>query len=154
MTEARVLLEGTLRGVQASGTGLTWATATSPPSAIYGFVDSFTFNSAQTVTTISNRGIPDHNKITEKAPIDVTFNFIYTGSYTAFATASGSTVPMQHIEWRASAAEQGAGSGFYYQFYGAALKSIKNAEAKDGDKVSVNYVCLGMNGPTASGYLS
>lgn len=159
--EVRVFAEGTLRGVQASGSGRTWATAASPPSALYGFVQNgMSITSAQTVTQIMDRGIPDHNKITEKAGIKVTVAQLHTyqtGFISPFAilTASGTTVPMQHLEWRVSAAEVGAGAtGEYWQFYGVATESIKITEDSKGNKRDWSFVCLGYTGPTGSGFLS
>lgn len=160
--EVRVMAEGTLRGVQASGSGRTWATAASPPSALYGFIQNgMSITSAQTVTQIMERGTPDHNKITEKAGIKITVSQLHTyvtGQPTPFTilTASGTTVPMQHLEWRVSAAEigAGAGTGIYYQFYGVATESIKIGEDSKGNKLDYSFVCLGYTGPTGSGFLS
>jgi hypothetical protein len=154
MAEVRTMAEGTLRHVQASGSGRTWATAAAAPAGLMGYVQSFSFNSAQTITTIMERGVPDHHKVTEKSPITVNIDFLWTGSALTYLTASGSTVPMVHLELRASAQEYGAGTAFYYQFMGAALESVKLDEAKEGDKVSMSFVTLAMTGPTASGYLS
>lgn len=154
MAEVRTMLEGTLRFVQASGSGRTWATAGTPPSGIFGYVESFSFTSAQTVTTISDRGIPDHQKITQKAPIDVSFDFLSTGSAFTFLTASGASVPMVHLEHRASAAELISNTGYYYQFMGVAVQSLKFTEGKEGNKISVQGRALAMTGPTGSGYLS
>ena len=154
MAEVRVQAEGTLRSIQASGSGRTWATAAAAPTTLLGYVQSFNFNSAQTVTTIMERGIPDHHKITEKAAIDVSVDYLWTGSSLSFLTASGATVPLAHLEFRASAQEYGAGTGFFYQFMGCALNSIKLDEAKEGNKISMSFKALAMVGPTASGYLS
>lgn len=158
--EVRVMAEGTLRGVQASGSGRTWATASAPASALYGFVQNgMSITSAQTVTQIMDRGIPDHNKITEKAGIKVTVSQLHTYQTGvlpfSILTASGTTVPMQHLEWRVSAAEIGAGTtGIYYQFYGVATESLKIAEDSKGNKIDYSFVCLGYTGPTGSGFLS
>lgn len=160
--EVRILAEGTLRGVQASGSGRTWATAASPPSALYGFVQNgMSVTSAQTVTTIMERGIPDHHKISEKAPIKVTVSQLIsyvTGQQTPFVilTASGTTVPLQHLEWRVSAAEIGAGNGtaMYYEFLGVAPESFKISEDSKGNKMDYSFTCLAMVGPTGSGFLS
>lgn len=158
--EVRTMNEGTLRGVQASGSGLTWATATSPPSALYGFVQNgMSLTSAQTVTQIMERGVPVMNKVTEKAGIKVTVSQLIsyqTGQSTPFAilTASGTTVPMQHLEWKQAVGEQGAGSALYYQFYGVATESIKITEDSKGNKNDFSFACLAYTGPTASGFLS
>lgn len=154
MAEVRVMQEGTLRFVQASGSGNSWATASAPASGTVGYVQSFSHDSGQKITTISERGIPVHHKLTEKSPIKVTFQFLHTGSTFSYLTASGATMPLVHLEWRASAAELGAGSGVYYQYYGCALESIKVKEANDGNTVDMSFVTVGMVGATASGYLS
>lgn len=151
MAEVRIQAEGTLWFVQASGSGRTWATASAPASGLLGYVQSFSFTSGQTVTTIMERGIPDHHKVTEKAAIDVSFDFLSTGARFGYLTASGSTVPMAHLELRHSAAE--LNSGYYYQFHGAALQSDKFDEQKEGNKISISFRALAMNGPTASGYI-
>lgn len=159
--EVVVFSEGTLRGVQASGSGRTWATGATPPSALYGYVQNgMSITSAQTVTTIMERGIPDHHKITEKAPIKVTIKQLQTYQ-TAFITpfnvltASGTTVPMQHLEWRTSAANIGAGgTGEYWQFLGVATESIKATEDTKGNGLDYSFVCLAMIARTGSGYLS
>lgn len=158
MPEVRIQAEGTMRWVQQSGSGRTWATASAPQSGLYGFVQSFSFTSAQTVTTIMERGLPDHQKVTMKAPIDVSVEFLWTGSAAgqqAPATGSGATVPMLALELRASAGDMaGSPSAWYYQFHGAALQSIAFTEAAEGNRISVQFRALAMVGPTASGYLS
>jgi len=158
MTEVRTQAEGTLRGVQASGSGRTWATASAPSSALFAFVQNgFNLTSAQTVTTIMERGEPHHHKISEKAAIKVTMSQLltnYTGQLPfGYLTASGSTVPMQHLEWKQAAAEMGSNSAIYYQFYGVATESIKVTEDGKGNKGDFSFVCLGYTGPTGSGYL-
>jgi len=140
--------------VQASGSGRSWATGAAPPSGLVAYVQSFNFNSAQTDTIIMERGIPDHHKITEKAAIDVTFDCLWTGSFTGWLTASGASVPMVHAEWRASAPELGGGTGYYYQFYGLAINSFKITEDKAGNKVSISTKALGISGANTTGYLS
>lgn len=161
MPEVRVKAEGTLRGVQASGSGRTWATAASPASALYGYVQNgMTITSAQTVVQIMERGVPDHNKIVEKQGIKVSMKqmLAYQTGFTTpmvLATASGSTVPMQHMEWRMAAGEIGNGTtGMYYQFYGVVPDSIKITEDDKGNTIDWSFVCLGYTGPTGSGFLS
>lgn len=155
MPEARTLLEGELRWVQASGSGRTWATAATPASGIVGFCAGVTITSGQTITTIMNRGIPDHHKKTEAAAIDISFDMLWTGTY-ALPTASGggASVPMWHYEFRTSAPELGAASAYYYQFYGCPMVSVDIKEAKEGDTVSIKTKALGMSGANTSGYLS
>ncbi len=156
MPEVRTFREGELRFVQASGSGRAWATGATPVSGIFAYVQSFSYTSARAVTTIMERGIPDHHKETEKSPIDVTFQVLWanTGQIASAASAAGATMPMVHFEYRASAQEVGAGSGYYIQFHGNALKDLKFGEAKEGSTFDVSTVALGMNGPTASGFLS
>jgi hypothetical protein len=153
MPEVRVMAEGTLRVVQGSGSGRTWATGASQPSALLAYVQSFSWTSGQTVTTIKERGVPDHHKITEKDPIDVTFECLWTGSFPSAITASGASIPHWHIEHKALAPEIGATSAFYHQFHGAALQNIQFTEQSEGNRISLTFRTLGMNGPTASGYL-
>lgn len=154
MSEVRVHAEGTLWYVQASGTGRTWTTGATPVSGLLGYVDGFQYTSAQTIQTITERGIPDHHKVTMKAPIDVSFNFMWTGGTPSAASGSGATVPMWHLEFRASAAEIGNGStGFYHQFMGVASESIAFTENPDGDKIAAKMRALAMVGPTGSGYI-
>jgi hypothetical protein len=152
MPEVRTMAEGTLWFVQASGSGRTWATASAPASGLVAYVQSFSHTSAQNITTISERGIPDHHKFASKSPIDVTFTCLWTGAFTGMLTASGSTVPMMHLEHRASAAELGA-SGFYHQYHGSVLTNIAFNEAEAGNTIALSFRALAMNGPTASGYI-
>lgn len=151
--EVRVQLEGSFRAVQGSGSGRTWATGATPPSALLGYVQSFTFTSALTITTIAERGRADHHKVTQIAPIDLTVSYLWTGAVSGVLTASGTTVPFAHLEYRASASEI-APTGYYYQFYGAALQSIQFTEQAEGNTINVQYRCLGMSGANTSGYLS
>lgn len=154
-SEVRVMMEGTLRFVRQSGSGRTWATASAPVSGLLAYVQSFSYTSAQTLTTIRERGVPDHHKITEKAPIDVTFQCLFTGQIPTAISGSGATVPMWALEFRASAAEIGNGTtGTYIQFHGAGLQDLKFGEAKEGDTLDFTLRALALNGPTGSGYLS
>lgn len=153
-SEVRTLSEGTLRFVQASGSGRTWATASAPPSGLMGYIQSFSIDSGRKITTVMERGIPDHHKFTEASPIKVTFDFLHTASGLGFLTASGASMPMIHLEHRASATENGGGTGVFFQMYGCALESLKFKEAKDGNTISLSFVALAMNGATGSGYLS
>lgn len=155
MAEVRVKAEGTLRWVQASGSGRTWATASAPASGVVGFVQSFSFTSAQTVQTMVERGRPDHHKLVGFSPIDVSLEFLWTGNFLApTATGSGASLPMFHMEFRASAVERGAGTGEYFQFHGCALVDNRVTENDDGNRVALTYRALAMTGPTASGFLS
>ena len=153
MAEVRVASEGSLWFVQASGSGRTWATASAPVSGLVAYVQSFSHTSAITYTQIMERGIPDHHKFASKSPIDVTFTCQWTGAFTGMLTASGSTVPMMHLEHRASAAELGSNSGVYHQYHGAVLTNIGFSEAAEGDTINLSFRALAMGGPTASGYV-
>lgn len=153
MGETRTHAEGLLRFVQASGSGRTWATASAPASGLVAYVQSYSHTSAISYTQIMERGIPDHHKFASKAPVDVTFDCLWTGAFAAALTASGATVPMLHLEHRAAAAEIGATSAFYHQYHGAVLTNISFTEAAEGDRISLTFRALSMNGPTASGYL-
>ncbi len=149
------MAEGSLWWVQASGSGRTWATAATPNSGLVGYVTDFSFSSAATITTIMERGTPDHHKLTERSRIEPTFSFLWTGTNARpTATGTGASVPMFHLEFKAIRPEDFAGSGYFYQFHGCAAQSIDFKEAKEGDNISMKIACLAMNGPTASGYLS
>lgn len=156
MAEVRTLREGSLWWVQGSGSGTTWATASAPASGLFGYVNSFNFSSGQTVTTISDRGTPTHHKITERAPISISVEFMWTG-YTPYASgivsASGSTVNHFHLEHRATDGENG-GTGRYHQFHGVLPENLDTTEQTEGNTVSMSLMALAMNGPTASGYIT
>jgi hypothetical protein len=154
MAEVRTQFEGSLWWVQASGSGRTWATAATPASGLVGFCTDMSFTSGQTITTVSDRGIPHHHKVTEKARIEPTFSLMWTGQHAVpTATGGGASVPMFHLELK-SLEPENAGSGRYYQFHGCALQSFDFKEAKDGNTVTMKCAALAMNGVTASGYLS
>lgn len=153
-SEVRTFLEGTLRGVQASGSGQSWATGAAAPAFLLGFVQAgMSVVSGQTVSTQMERGAPHHHKITEKAPITLTVTYRLTGAYPVALTSSGASVPMYHLEHRASAPENGT-TGVYSQFYGMALQSRTWTEAADGNTMQETWVGLGCLLATASGYLS
>lgn len=158
MAEQRVMMEGSLWWVQASGSGRTWATASAPASGLVGLVTDFSFTSGATITTIMERGVPNHHKLTERSRIEPGFSFGWTGTNAmpSAVTGTGASLPMFHLEFKAARNEDGTGlgSGFYYQFHGAALQSFDFKEAKEGDSITLKAACLAMNGPTASGYIS
>jgi hypothetical protein len=153
MPEVRTMQEGVLRFVQGSGSGRTWATASAPASGLVAYVQSFSHTSAVNFTQVMERGVPDHHKFASRSPIDVTFTCLWTGAFTGMLTASGTTVPMMHLEHRASAVEFGAGSAFYHQYHGAVLTNVAFNEAEAGNTIALSFRALAMNGPTASGYL-
>jgi predicted membrane GTPase involved in stress response len=153
MAEARIFAEGTLRCVQASGSGRTWATASAPTSALFGYVqEGFTFTSGRAVITIFERGVPDHHKVTQKEVINGSFTMQWTGSIPSAVSGSGASVPMWHLEHKAAAPENG-GTGVYHQLHGVVVQSIGFTEGSP-NTVNVSFVALAMNGPTGSGYLS
>ncbi len=154
MAEVRVQAEGSLWWVQASGSGRVWATASAPQSGLVAFCTDFSFKSAFKTVQVMDRGTVDHHKLVGKPAIEVSFGALWTGSQPNPGTASGASLPMVHLEFKAARPEIAAASGFYYQFYGVPLESVDFAEAEDGDTLKYTVKALGMNGPTASGYIS
>ena len=153
--EVRVFYEGSLRWVQASGTG-SWATASAAPTALVGFVQAgFSFNSGQKVVTIMDRGQPHHHKVTQVNPIDVDWTYLLaaTANIVQPATAVGASTKQAHFELRINAAEDSPTSYMYFQFMNGVRKSINAAEAEAGDTLKESWVFLSMTGPTSSGYL-
>ena len=158
--EVFVRAEGSLSMVQASASGggasgaRAWATGSAPPSAInFAYVDSFTFTSAQQLATVRNRALPTHHKQTMLDPIQVTFQLKWTGAYTAVLSASGATMPLAHLEFKATEALVAAASGRYFQFHGVAFQQMQFTEADDGNTIQFTCVALGMSA-NPSGYLS
>ena len=154
-SEVRTFPEGTLRMVQASGSGRTWATAATPVSALLGYVQAgMSIQSARTITTIMERGVPDHHKVTEAAPLTLTFTFKHTGVIPTGVTAPGASVPMWHIEHRASAVENGTVTGVFNQIIGCVIESNNWTENADGNTIQLTFKALAANLYTGSGYLS
>jgi hypothetical protein len=161
MAEVRVFSEGALRWVQASGATANpdWVTASAAPTALVGFVQVGTREtSGQTVTTIANRGIPDHHKVTQKDPIELQITFLeaVTANNPALVmlTASGTTVPMVHMELKSDTKEVGATSAIYRQYHFCALVTNQWSEADEGNQCQQTWRALKMVGPTASGYIA
>lgn len=153
--EVRTQQEGTLWWVQASGSGTTWATASAPQSGLVGYVQSFSHTNANgnEYITIRDRGRKTHQKFSQEPDQSVTFDFLWTGTYAyPTATASGASVPMFHLEFRASAVEN-PGTGYYYQYYGCTMANDDLSENAEGDSISVTYTPLKIVGPTGSGYI-
>ena len=71
------------------------------------------------------------------------------------ATGAGASVMMIMLEYRMKIPEVAlsAGSGIYYQFYGVPPAALAFAEGDNENTMAFNFVALGMNGPTSSGYL-
>lgn len=153
MSEVRVMAEGELRFVQASGSGQSWATAAGAASGLFGYVQAFQFTSGQTVTTIRERGTPSHHKVTERAPVQVQMTLLSTGGLPSPASGAGASVPLWHLEFKQRAPERGVGSAFYYQFHGCALTQAEVQEQAAGTTIKLTLAALGMAGPTGSGYL-
>jgi hypothetical protein len=155
--EVRNQHEGALRWVQASGVGAAWATASGAASGLLGFVTNFALTSGRTVQTIYDRGKPNHHKLVSEEAIDVSFDLQYgiTAQYPPVnVTGGGASMPMIHLELRMSAPEQGSGSAQYIQVYGVALNNQAFAEATNANTLAFKGMGLGMNGPTASGYMA
>lgn len=152
--EVRVMAEGTLRAVQASGAGLTWVTASGATTWTIGYCRSFTYTSGQTVMTIKDRGIPAHNKVTEKSEVSITFQFDYnaTGSVPVPASGGGATVPMFLLEHKQAALELGSDSGVWHLFMGCPGESFQFTEG-DPNTLQVTTRALAML-VTGSGYLN
>lgn len=155
MGEVRVQAEGSLWAVQASGANPTaWTTGVTPASARIGFVQSFGFTSGFDLVTPMDRGIPMHHKNAGAQPIEVTFNFLWTGAFPQPASAAGGgTVPIWHLEFKATEKEAGAGSGRYFQFFGAAVSQFQFTENKDGDTIAFTTRALAMSGANTTGYM-
>lgn len=156
--EIFVHAEGILRFVQASASGgnasgaRVWGTGSAPVSGTMAYVESFSYTSGRTIQTIMNRGVPTHHKMTQRDPIQITFNCLYTGAVPEAASASGATIDMWHLEHEANDAGL-ANSGRYIQFHGVTVQSVQFTENPQGDTLAFTCVALGMNGPTGSGYL-
>jgi len=156
MTEVRTLREGTLRWVQASGSGTSWATASAPTSGLLGFVTNFTRTSAQTMEPINDRGTLSHWKKADDQPVAVSWDLLYgvTADYPVWASGSGASVPMIHLEFKATAPEGAAGAGtLWEQFHGVVADQIILTETTPADTYSYTCRALAMNGPTGSGFL-
>ena len=154
--EARVFAEGTLKWVQASGTGAAWGTASAPASATVGFVQAgTTTNSAATIVTVKERGYPHHHKQVGAEPIEIQFTYLQavTANMANPATASGVSTKQVHFELRQQDNEVAAASGQYFQMWNCVLVSRGWTEGEEGNQYQETWNALGMLGPTASGYL-
>src|SRR3990172_11579920 len=109
--EVRIFAEGSLRWVQASGTG-GWATASAPITALMGFVQAgLAIASARNFTTVMERGVPHHHKFLDEQPPEVTFTYLQavTANMANPATASGVSTPQMHFQLRSQDNEIAAG---------------------------------------------
>jgi hypothetical protein len=113
-----------------------------------------TYTSAQTLETVMDRGTPTHHKVVDKQQIAVSWDLLHgiTGDYPTFASGSGASVPMIHLEHQATAPE--ATDAIWTQFHGVALESIAWTETTPVNTQTWTTRALATNGPTASGYLS
>lgn len=156
MAEIRTLAEGTLRWVQASGTG-GWATASAPASGLLGYVQpGMTFSRTETFVPIHDRGTPKHFKRVKTEVGQGSFKLLYgiTADYPPTAiTASGVSVPQVHLEWRANYTELSPNTGMYWQLTNVVLGTPKFTENENGDEAEWNFQFINWVGPTASGYL-
>ncbi len=161
MAEVRTMQEGTLRWVQASGVGLTWSTASGAKSGLLGYVQAgFTFSYGNEFAQMYDRGVVKHNKLIRVTPPNGSFTVLegVTADWPEGApigTASGASVPMVHIEWKAAYTELGGTSGYYYQLMGCPWPGgIQLTEAAEGNTRAYTFMALTATGPTASGYIS
>jgi len=154
MTEVRVQAEGELRWVQASGTGVAWATASAPQSGDFAFVRSFDFSSAQTHQIVMNRGTPDHWKHISKSTITVNVQADWTGYWPSALTSSAASLPLMNLEFVAREPELGiTPTGRYIQFHGVVVDNIQVTENENADTIAFTFQALATDGMTASGFL-
>lgn len=154
-SEVRTFPEGTLRFVQQSGSGRTWATAATPVSGLIGYVRAGqSIASARTINTIMERGYPDHHKFGEATPPEWTFSFLQTGIIPTAVTGAGASVPMWLLEHRASAPENGTQTGIFNQLMGGVIISQGWTENAEGNVFNMTIRGLAQNLATGSGYLS
>jgi hypothetical protein len=156
--EVRVMAEGTLRWVAASASGGGWVTASAPVSSNgpVGFIQAgMSHTSATKRAPISDRGVPSHHKNIgrEFGELTITFLEAITANNPALfkTTAGGASLPLIHIEHKATATEDG--SAIYRQYHHCTLLDDKWTEGEEGNQAAQTWRFLSMNGPTASGYL-
>lgn len=154
--EARTFAEGSLRWVQASGTG-GWATASAAATALVGFVQAgTTFAQTTNFTTVMERGIPHHHKFLDEQPVEVTFTYLQavTANMANPATASGVSTPQVHFQLRSQDNEIAAGSAQYWLLMNCVKVPRTWTEAAEGNTLAETWRALTVIGPTASGYLA
>lgn len=153
--EARVFAEGSLRTIQASGTG-GWNTGSAALTALLGFVQAgMTYNSARDVATVMERGLPHHHKIIGAPPIEVQFTYLQavTANRQALATSSGVSTPQAHMEIRHTDAENPTLTAQYFQMHNGVKLSEGWTEGENGNQWQESWRFLAMVGPTGSGYI-
>lgn len=130
MPEVRNMREGSLAWIQAKYSAnangeRVYATAVGAQSGLVGFVDSFTFGSAQTMQVQSERGTPNHTKKVDDQPISVTVGLRWTAfrppAWGITGGGAGATVPECNLEFRQRAPEIGPGSAFYHRLIGVPM---------------------------------
>ena len=149
--EVRVLAEGTLAWVQASGTG-GWNTASAPASGTIGFVQAgFAFpERSMEFATVSNRGVPSHHKLVRINPLEVSFTVLYgvTADYPAHVTASGTSTPQVHLEFKQSSPE---GTSIWHELLNCVIPQRAFTEQDEGNQLAFTVRAISSIGPTASG---
>ncbi len=154
--EVRTFAEGSLRWVQASGTG-GWQTGSAAITALVGFVQAgTTFPSARNLVTVMERGYPHHHKFTDEPANEVQFSYLQavTGNLANPATASGVSTPQVHFQIRSQDNEVAAASAQYWLLTNCVLTNRVWAEAAEGNTLQETWRALSIIGPTASGYLA
>lgn len=148
--------DGALRWVQASATGdnpyTAWKTGSAPPSGVLGYVQSLSYTSGEALTTIKDRGQLMHHKRSSRNEIQVTFQTLWTGAKPNLS-AYNASVAMMNLEYEQDTSIIGQ-SANYVQFHGVAIESLQFSEAENGNTMQYTCRALGMNGPTASGYIA
>lgn len=160
MPEVRNMREGTLRWVQASGSGVVWATAATPQSGLFGFIQAgmaMTWGSEYGI--VEDRGEPSHNKRVRTTPPTMRFTILegVTADWpdNVVATASGASVPMVHLEFRERRSELPSPSALFYRLHGVPWpQGVTLTEQPEGN--TREYVANGLSALVASGsgYLS
>ena len=155
MTEIRNLREGSLRWVYASGSGLVWTTASAAASGLLGYVTNFTCASARTYEAVGDRGIPTHWKHVDVQPVTLSWDLLWgiTANYPGNTSGSGASVPMIHVEFKATAPESGGGS-VWEQYHGVVIDSIAFTESNPANTQTWTCRALAMSGPTGTGFMS
>lgn len=156
--EARILAEGSLRWVVASGTGPAWGTASAPATGLVGYVQAgLAFTRERNVIGVMERGTPDHLKNAGRNFVDVQFGFLQavTANYPPTAsTSQGASLPMLSFEMKHNVTELGGPTAQYHHFINGAFVSDGFAEAEAGNVYTHTWRFTNVLGPTASGYLS
>lgn len=160
MSEVRVMQEGTLRWVIASGqTGNAWSTPATPRSGLFGFCQAgFTFNDPREYATVEDRGTPNHHKLVRRAPVEASFRVLegVTADWPLnLQTATGSTVPLFHLEWKqAIPATESNLTAIYYRLHGCVLLDSPVTEQPEGNTREFRVRALLASGPSNTGMIS